>query len=145
VLASPPSATVEALEQGRIFAAAIQDPQLSAATAAGRVRVLGRAYEAIAKTYMLSAWFATTDWVGKNPALARRTSDALTAAGQWAMANPTAAAASFEKYTKVHLARATLTFAKSLDAALLQPIFDSAAKYKVISGPLDARDLIWKG
>ena len=53
----PPSATVEALEAGRIFAAAIQDPQLSAA--GNRVRILGRAYESIAKTYMLTAWFAT--------------------------------------------------------------------------------------
>jgi NitT/TauT family transport system substrate-binding protein len=139
----PPSATVEALEAGRIFAAAIQDPQLSAA--GNRVRILGRAYESIAKTYMLTAWFATSDWVAKNPAVARRTADGLIAAGEWAMANPAAATAVFEKYTKVRLAHFGEVFGHVLDPALLQPIFDSATKYKLLPGTLAANDFIWPG
>lgn len=139
----PPSATVEALEVGRIFAAAIQDPQLSAA--GNRVRILGRAYESIAKTYMLTAWFATNDWATKNPATARRVADALIGGGEWAMANPAAAGAVFEKYTKVHLAHFGEEFGRALDPALLQPIFDSATKYKLLPGPLAASDFIWSG
>ena len=139
----PPSATVEALEAGRIFAAAIQDPELSAA--GNRVRILGRAYESIAKTYMLTAWFATTDWVAKNPAVARRVADALVGAGQWAMANPAAAAAVFEKYTKVHLSHFGEEFGRTLDPALLQPIFDSSTKYKLLPAPLAASEFIWTG
>ena len=92
---------------------------------------------------MLSAWFTTTDFASKNATTIAKVSEALTASGQWAMANPGPAAAIFEKYTKVHLAHFGETFAKSLDPALLQPIFDSAARYKVISGPLNAKDVIW--
>lgn len=139
----PPSAVVEALEGGRIFAAALQDPELSAA--AGRTRVLGRAYEAIAKTYMLTAWFATNEWLAKNAATGRRVADALVEAGQWAMSNPAPASAVFEKYTKVKLAHFGERFARTLDPALLQPIFDSATRYKLLNGALNSADFIWSG
>ncbi len=138
----PPSASLEALQQGRIFAAAFQDPQLSAA--APYVRKLGRAYEAVAKTYVLAAWFAMTDWLTKNPSVGHRLAEALNAAGQWAMAHPVEAAVIFEKYTKVHLGRAGEQFAPALDPAMFQPVFDSSTKYKLLPGPLNANDILWK-
>jgi len=139
----PPSASLEALQQGRIFAVALQDPQLSAA--APYTRKLGRAYEAVAKTYVLAAWFALDAWLGKNVAVARHVADALDQAGQWAMANRVEAATIFEKYTKVHLGRAGEQFAPALDAAMFQPVFDSATKYKILPGPLGASDILWTG
>jgi NitT/TauT family transport system substrate-binding protein len=139
----PPAASLAALQQGRIFAAALQDPELSAA--GDNVRTLGRAYEAIAKRYVLAAWFAMDDWLAKNRDLGRRVADALDQAGVWAMANPVPAAAIFEKYTKVHLGRAGEQFAPKLDAAMFQPIFDSATKYKLLTAPLDASAILWNG
>ena len=139
----PPSASLEALQQGRIFAVALQDPQLSAA--APYVRKLGRAYEAVAKTYVLAAWFAMDAWLAKNVAVGRRVADALEQAGQWAMANPVEAATIFEKYTKVHLGRAREQFTPALDPAMFQPIFDSATKYKILPKSLNANEILWSG
>lgn len=139
----PPSSVVEQLEAGRISASSIQDPELS--NAGTKVRRLGRAYDAIAKYCMLTAWFATTDWLSKNPATAHKIADALIAAGQWAMANPLAAAPIFEKYTKIHLERCHELYAKTLDPALLQPVFDVGARYKIITAPVNATSFIWNG
>lgn len=61
------------------------------------------------------------------------------------MAHPAPATDIFEKYTKVRLAHFGETFARTLDPTLLQPVFDAAAKYRVIAGPLDARQIIWSG
>jgi NitT/TauT family transport system substrate-binding protein len=139
----PPSASLEALQQNRIYAVALQDPQLSAA--APYTRKLGRAYEAVAKTYVLAAWFAMDAWLKQNAATARRIADALEQAGQWAMSNPVEAAAIFEKYTKVHLAKAGEQFTPVNDPAMYQPIFDSAAKYKILPSKLNANDILWNG
>lgn len=139
----PPASVVEALEAGRIFASAIQDPELS--NAGTRVRRLGRAYDAIAKVYMLTAWFAENGWLAKNGPAARKAADALVAAGQWAAANRTAAAAIFEKYTKIHLDRSGEEYAQTLDPALLQPVFDSGIKYKIVTAPVSAASFIWTG
>ncbi len=86
---------------------------------------------------MLAGWFAMDAWLAKNAAVARRVADALNAAGQWAMANPVEAATIFEKYTKVHLGRAREQFAPALDAAMFQPVFDSATKYKILPGAIE--------
>lgn len=139
----PPSASLEALRQGRIFAVALQDPQLSAA--APYTRKLGRAYESVAKTYVLAAWFAMDPWLAKNADAGRRVAQALNQAGQWAMAHPVEAATIFEKYTKVHLGRAGEQFAPGLDTAMFQPIFDSAAKYKILPATLNANEILWNG
>jgi NitT/TauT family transport system substrate-binding protein len=138
----PPSASLEALQQGRIFAVALQDPQLAAA--APFTRKLGRAYEAVAKTYVLAAWFAMNDWLTKNPAVGHRVADALEQAGQWAMTHPVDAATIFEKYTKVHLGRTGEQFSSALDPAMFQPVFDSATKYKILPGAINANDILWK-
>ncbi len=141
VVESPPSAMVDGLEIGRFAAALLLEPQLSAA--GNRIRIIGKAYDAVAKTFMLSVWFATSDWAGKNAGLVRRLNDAFGQAGTWSARNPETAAVSVEKWTKIKVPRVRTHYAPRLDAALLQPVCDVALRYKFIDAPIDARNFLF--
>jgi NitT/TauT family transport system substrate-binding protein len=143
VLETSPSTMVDAMEQGRIAAAVLGEPQLSAA--GNRIRTLGKAYDAIAKTFMLSVWFTTIEWATKNPGTAKRFTNALEQAATWSAANPERAAVSLEKWTKIKIPRVRTRSAPRLEAGLIQPICDLALKYKMIDKPMDAREFIWNG
>lgn len=131
-----------AVESGRVAAVDLPDPQLTAAR--DQIRPLGNCYAAIAPRFLEGAWFTTTGWLAKNKDAARRFASAIVAAGQWSMANPEAAGAILRKYTKVNITRASLRFGTVLDPALIQPICDTAARYKMLA-PMKAADIIWDG
>jgi NitT/TauT family transport system substrate-binding protein len=138
-----PQATMGvALAQGRIAAATMEDPDLNAAGT--ELRDLGPAYGAVAKTYILTAWFASNDWLAKNPAAGRAVASALSQGGTWAMANRVAAAGVFEKFTKKKLAQIREEFSPVITPALLQPVFDAATRYKLLPERLVATDFIWQ-
>jgi NitT/TauT family transport system substrate-binding protein len=139
----PQPSMVAALTDGRISAAMMQDPALTAA--GDRIRVLGNAYGSIANVYYQSVWFSTKDFVTKNPQLTRKFADAVAQAGAWAETHPEQAAAVLEKYTKLREPKTTLKFGRKLDASMVQPILESATRYKLVPSPVVARDLIWNG
>jgi NitT/TauT family transport system substrate-binding protein len=142
VVEVPPSSMVAAMEEGRLAAALIPDPQLTAA--GNRIRSLGKAYDAIAPTMMISIWFATIDWATKNPASVQKFHDAMAQTAVWAQANPDKAAVILEKWTKIKVPRIHTFNGTRLDAALIQPIYDDAWKYKMIDAPVDAKTYFWK-
>lgn len=137
----PPSTMTEALESGRVSAALIPEPQLSAA--GNRVVAIGKAYDAIAKVFMISNWFATTDWAAKNPVALGKFREAMAQTGQWSAANPEKAAVILEKWIKIKEPRIRTHMAPKLDVAMIQPICDLAYKYKMIDAPISAADFIW--
>jgi len=141
----PPSAMAATLDQGRIAAAAMNDPELSVALAAGQVKVLSQGYDAIAKVFMQTAWFATQDWLSANKDVARRFSDAIVAGGEWGMANGSQAVTILAKYTNSTEEKTKIHFAKKLDPAYIQPVYDAGYKYKLLSGPIAAADMCWNG
>jgi ABC-type nitrate/sulfonate/bicarbonate transport system substrate-binding protein len=138
-----PAAMTDALEQGRLFAALLPEPNLGAA--GNRVRIIGKPYDAVAKTFMTSVWFTTNDFATKNPQSVRKFFDGMTQASAWAGNNRERAAVVLEKWTKVKVARIRMVSARRLDPALIQPICDQAFKYKMIDAPMDAREFIWSG
>jgi NitT/TauT family transport system substrate-binding protein len=138
----PPSALVAALQQGRISAADLPEPELSAER--DNIRVLGNTFEGIAPAFLESGWFTTLDWLAKNKDVARRYAGAVVAAGQWAMANPEAAAAIVQKYVGVKSDRVRTRYGVKLDPAAAQIVLDTAAKYKLL-GAVRATDLMWSG
>ena len=141
----PPSTMAEALLQGRIAAALINDPEFSQALAAKQVKVLANAYDSISKLFMQTAWFSTQDWLNANKDTAKRFADAIVNGGRWGMANPEAAAVILAKYTSSKEARGKTRFAEKLDPALIQPVYDSALKYKLLPGAVAAADMSWSG
>ena len=59
--------------------------------------------------------------------------------------NPEAAAAVLRKYMKVTYSRAHEYHARSLDPDMIQPMLDAALHYKLLTTPVTADELIWKG
>jgi NitT/TauT family transport system substrate-binding protein len=138
----PPNAMVAALQQGRVAAIDLSEPDLS--LNADKIRPLGNTLTAISPRGLEGAWFANTNWLDKNKDAARRFADAVVQAGQWSMQNPEPAALILQKYLKTKATRATVKFGTVLDPALVQPFCDAAARYKLLQ-PMKATDVVWNG
>ncbi len=141
----PQNAMADAVADGRVDAAEIGDPALTAGIDAGKVRIIGKAYDAIAKRLFASTWFSTDEWADRNGDTIKRFTGAINDASAWAVKNPEAAATTLQKYMKVTFTRAHEYHARTLDPALIQPLLDAAAHYKVLDRPMEAREIIWKG
>jgi NitT/TauT family transport system substrate-binding protein len=141
----PQNAMADAVAAGRVDAAQIGDPGLTAAIDAGKVRVLAKDYDAISKRLFGSVWFASEDWAKQHPDVVRKFAGAINQAAAWATRNPTAAAAVLRKYLKVDYATAHEYHARSLDVDMIQPMLDKALHYKLLTAPVTANELIFKG
>jgi NitT/TauT family transport system substrate-binding protein len=140
----PPPGVPGALEAGRISAGLVPEPLLSELLAGGKVRSLGHSYDGIGPRFMSVVFFAKRDWANANAALVKTFAASLLAGEAWADANPAAAAASLGKWTKTTVDRRRMVTGKTLDPALLQPLLDSAFKYKLLPRQMTATELIWK-
>jgi NitT/TauT family transport system substrate-binding protein len=141
---APPEAA-EAVFGGRVAAATINEPELGIAVAAGKVRRLASAYDAVSKLFYLTVWFSTRDWLDKNKDLAKRFADGIVQGGGWAESNREQSLAILFKYTKMKEEKSIMRFGRKLDPTLLQPLFDAAYNYKLYGAPLRAADVCWDG
>lgn len=126
----PPSAMVPALQAGRVDAASLSEPFLDMERS--KLRVLARDVEAVSPNSMITAWFTTSEWAAKNPAIVKAFAEAIGEAAVWANKNPEAAAKILGKYMAIDEPRTHAQYAAKLDPALIQPILDGAAKYKLL-------------
>jgi NitT/TauT family transport system substrate-binding protein len=133
-----------ALEQGRIDAALVSEPALTAAKAS--TRVLANPYAAIGKEWLTNVWFAREDWVEKNRDVVRAFVRAVFAGQTWANAHRSETAAVLERISKLpegvvsQMVRST--YGTRLDASLMQPLFTLSAKLGFTKGTVTAQDLI---
>lgn len=141
----PQNAMIDAVAAGRVDAAQLGDPALSDALAAGKVRILAKSYDSVAKRFFGSVWFASEDWANQHPDAVRKFAAAINQAGAWATRNPVAAATVLQKYMKVTYSTAHEYHGRTLDPAFIQPILDASYRYKLLTTPVNANDLIWKG
>ena len=133
-----------ALAAGRIDAAVLAEPQLSASLADGSVRVLGECYDGIANSFLIGAWFTTGSWAKAHPDLVKRFQKAMYATAAWANKNQAASGELATKYTKIVFTpgmKRTI-FAEKMDPALMQPLIDASAKYGAIPKAFPAKDFI---
>ena len=133
-----------ALARGAVAAAFIGEPFLSAAK--NDVRVIGNSYDSVAPSFYISAFFASRDWMAKNPDVARKLAQAIQDSARWANGHRADTALILAKYSKLDLDRIKAmnrtTYATTLDPKLMQPVLDIAAKYSLIEKPVAATDLI---
>jgi NitT/TauT family transport system substrate-binding protein len=110
------------------------------------IRVLATAFDSIAPRFISGAYFATADWVAKNPADARAFISAINGAGNWANTHGKDSAAILARYLKESPsaieAAPRVVFATSVTPALLQPSIDVGAKYGVLKSAWPAKDFI---
>jgi len=139
----PFPAMPDALAAGRIDAAWLTEPFISSNK--GSTRVLAYAYDAIAKRFMVSAFFSTTQWARAHTDVVARFSSAIRASGAWAVQNPLLSADILTRDMK--LDPATLAamvrsrFADQLVPAAIQPQIDVAAHYGLFTA-FPASDLL---
>jgi NitT/TauT family transport system substrate-binding protein len=135
-----PAQMVAALQRGAIDAASLPDPALNSALNDHTVRIIGNNYDSVAPSFLITAWFATNDWIAKNPDVAKRFADAMAETADWANANHDKAAEILLKYTKIDSRTSHVRFARTLSAATIQPVLDAGARYKLI-GKTNASEL----
>ena len=140
------SASVAALADGRIDATILAEPLLTQAMAAGNVRVLGNAFDAISHRYIYIGWFTTEDYASKNRETIERFARVMHDAAVYCNAHPAETAQliiDFGKLDpKIAHRMARVTFAEYLNPQRIQPLIEAAAKYKAIDKAFDAKELI---
>lgn len=136
-----------ALERGTVAASMIAEPSLSIATHSSS-RLFGKAFDAIAREFMITATFASTDWIRKNPEAARKVSQVIYETARWANTNRTQSGEILATYAKIDrdvirtMTRAT--YALSADPRLIQPPLDIGYKFKILDRAMTAGELIPK-
>ena len=142
----PSAATQAALESGRIDAAGFVEPRLSEALRGGNVRVLAKPLDAIGKRFMISAEFATADFINANRDVIARFAKAQCEANAFANAHPDQTAPWLADFAKIDvdaiLHGRREIFDETMIVDNLQRVIDAAARYKVIAQSFDARDMI---
>jgi NitT/TauT family transport system substrate-binding protein len=135
----PFPAMPDALAAGRIDAAWLTEPFKRT------TRVLAYAYDAIAKTFMVSAFFSTVAWARAHADIVARFSTAIRASGVWATQNPALSADILTRDMKLDpvtlAAMVRSRFADQLVPAAIQPQIDVAAHYGLFAA-FPASDLL---
>jgi NitT/TauT family transport system substrate-binding protein len=142
----PPVNMAAAVERGTVAAAVINEPSLTASQTC--CRVLANNFTSIGNRWLINAWYANGDWIAKNPDLARRFALAIREAATWANdpKNHVRSGEILNAYTPFpadllpRMNRAT--YGETLDPKLMQPILDAAYKYKALSAPVPAEQII---
>lgn len=137
-----PSQMIAALDRGTVAAVSLPDPILDAALSDKSVRVIGYNYDGIAKSFLITAWFATNDWLAKNADTAKRFADVMAETADWANANHERAAEILLKYTKVDARQSHVRFARRLTPAIVQPVVDVGMQYKMLDRSFALNDVL---
>ncbi len=141
----PMPAACTAVTAGRAAAAVISEPYLTFALSNG-CRHLAPTHDAIAKQFLVGAWFSTTGWAQTHVDEVRRFRAVLVETARWANAHHAESAKILERYTKLASppGMRRVPFAESAEPAEIQPVIDAAAKYGVLKAPFPAADLLFK-
>ena len=134
-----------ALDAGRVDAAQIPEPGASEARRSKKYRVLAHCLDVFGDNYLIGGWFTTLDWARKNGEAVRRFCDVMDRTARWANEHRPESAQLLEKAIGIRVGDANrVPFLGRLDASLLQPQIDVAARYRVIKAPFPGSELIYK-
>ena len=142
----PSSVIPDALDDGRIDAATVTTPRYVQAVNGGKVRALGKSYEAIAKHFTFAAFVAQVDYANKNADLIARFGRALRDATMYTNthhAQTLPLYAAFAKIDPKDIADAPRAeSAAYVDAKDIQPIITVAVRYNILARAIDPQELI---
>ena len=142
----PASVIPAALDDGRIDAATVTTPRYVQAVNGGKVRVLGKSYEAIAKHFAFAAIVAQVDYATKNAATIARFGRAIRDATMYTNTHHAETLPLYAAFAKIDpkditdAPRAEST--PYVDAKDLLPMIAVAVKYNVLAKPVDPQELI---
>lgn len=145
----PPPSMLAALQSKRVDAISTFEPFSSDVVASGQARTLAYPYDAIAKQFDVTAWFAHESWLATHHEAAARFGMVIRTAAEYADAHlsdmvPIVASGTGMPVDVVSKALKAKV-APTVVAAQLQPLIDVAARFGELSSPFPARDMIWNG
>jgi NitT/TauT family transport system substrate-binding protein len=134
---------VAAMQAGRIDAASVSEPALDAALQGGQARSMAPVFDAIAKRFLIGAFFTSEDYAKAHPDVVRKFAAAIAAAGRWANKNRDQSGQILAKYANTPVAPGStrVTYAETLSASDVQPFLDALLNFGVLKTPLRAKDL----
>lgn len=142
----PPPAGLIALDSGRVDAVTLANPFLTQAVSEKKARVLGWSSEAIAKRFLLTAYFTMKDFAAKNPDAVTHFAQAMAASGTYLNSHHAETVQLVARFTGASPEAVAKipgeTFATSLDPRDVQPYIEASVKYKFIPDRIDAAALI---
>jgi NitT/TauT family transport system substrate-binding protein len=119
------------LTAGRVDAISVSEPFLSDAKRTGRILV--NPDPAVARAFIGSGYFTTTQWAHGHPDLVRRFAAVIRDTAKSVNANPGATVAQLSAFTKIPAATIAAMvrsrFSEEFTAPLLQPLIDVSARY----------------
>jgi NitT/TauT family transport system substrate-binding protein len=143
----PFTAMAAALQAGRIDAALIAEPALTAAR--NMTRPIASTLASIGPSFYISVWYATKPWLAQNAAVAHRFAAAIDQAARWANTHHAESAPMLEALTKVpHDVSSTMNrayFGTRLDAKFVDPVLVVSQRYGVTKTVVDGKSLIYDG
>jgi NitT/TauT family transport system substrate-binding protein len=138
----PFTTMVTAVIKGDVGAAFVGEPYLTQAK--NDIRRFANAFDAIAKSFFINACFSTRPWLARNPDAAARVAQALAEGARWANTHHDDSAAILSKYARVPVevvrSMNRVRFA-DYDVRLIQPVLDTAFKFKLLERPISAGDI----
>jgi NitT/TauT family transport system substrate-binding protein len=141
----PFTVMVTAVAKGDIAGAFLAEPYLTSAK--NDVKVIAKPFDAIGPRFLINSCFAARSWISANTATAAKLASALAEASKWVNGHHDESAPSLAKASKVPLdvvkSMTRVRFAE-LDMRLLQPVLDTAYKFKLMETPVNASDIVAK-
>jgi NitT/TauT family transport system substrate-binding protein len=144
-----PLESVVAVIQGRIDVVLLSEPTLSEALASGKTRVVAPVFDGIARRYLVSGWFAMTNYADAHADIVRRFAEIMHAAEAFCNAHPAVTSPLFAAYAGINpalVARMTpVAFPDALEIRDIQPVIDAAEKYEWSGHGFRAAEMIGTG
>jgi NitT/TauT family transport system substrate-binding protein len=141
----PGPAQADAIAAGRIAGAMMVEPLVSDGVRAGKIRVLARAYDAIASHFAVTLFFTSADYAARNADVLARFRKALAEGVAFVTAHRAQTLPAYAQFSgidpSVLAAMIPNHMGTSLDPQMIQPVIDVAVKYGVLGKPFSAKDL----
>ena len=144
-----PFATMQPLlERGTVDAIILTEPWLGGARSSPNIRLLASLYDNIAPEFWISAWFSTTDYIAKNPALFKKLLTIVDQTAVWANSHRDESSEILAKYSKTEIATirrsSRFVYSTSRDPKYLRPVIALMEQFNVLPKHVEATDLIVK-
>lgn len=132
-----------ALSTNRIAAGMIVEPALTSFK--NDIRVLGVPYDSVAPSLLISGWIVNRGWYEANPDAAGRLLAVIRTTAHWANRNQAATGAILAERTKIApellASMRRVPYAEDRSFAVIQPVIDVMAKYRLIPQSFRAAEL----
>jgi NitT/TauT family transport system substrate-binding protein len=136
-----------AIAQGRVAAGSVNEPVLSAALDDKQLYSLGAHFSGIAPRFMYTAWFTTKTYASANPTVVKTVGATLRKASDYVNGHHAQTIDMIAKFTSLEPAQVQkmtrVEQGTSLDPKLIQPVIDAMVKYKFLSAPIDAKEILF--